>query len=390
MSSRLTLRPEEPGALRVAVVHNLKVGGAHRRLYEQMRHLEGRVNFVECVLESAAPVTSNPILVPVHVAADRAPSWKRPAHRYTDIGHLMAAYRRLARIVASLRLDAVWLNPDNRIQAPWVGPELARKSFYYCDEPRRFDYDKDTIHTTRRLTRIPYWPVRRLERALDRSTATRVPVIATNSHYTADAIRSAYGVNPEIVPCGISEVFSPGPSPERAHLLSVGTLIPAKGHDLVLQAAAQSGLGLPVHIVSHREDGGERQRLERLAASLRVALTIHIDVTDLQLRDLYRGAFATLYLAEREPFGLVSLEAQACGSPVIVAAEGGLPETLVDGVSGYVVARGTTEAAERLKMLAADVALRARLSSYGPKTRHAWTWGRSADHVAECLVKVAS
>ena len=48
-------------------------------------------------------------------------------------------------------------------------------------------------------------------------------------------------------------------------------------------------------------------------------------VPDATLRDLYRGALATVQMGVSEPLGLASMEAQACGSPVVVAGEGGLP-----------------------------------------------------------------
>ncbi len=377
------------GPLHVVLVHNVAEGGAHRRMVEQLRELDSRVTVQECVLQGAAPVTEDPIVVPLDERAGSAPGWRRPVSRYVDLLRLMVAYRRLARVVLRAGCDVIWLNPCRRIQTPWLGSRLARRCYYYCDEPRRIDYDPSVRASTRRRTRIPYWPLRMAERMLDRSTATSVAACAANSEFSAAEIRSAYGLRPTLVSCGISSLFTGRPTGSGDHLLSVGALIPSKGHDLAVEAAADCQLGLPLHIVSRRDAPAERRRLESLAERLEVRLTIHVGVTDLVLRDLYRDALATLYLAEREPFGLASIEAQACGSPVIVSAEGGLPETVVDGQTGFVVRRGTAEAAQRLRALAERPELRLRLSTCASTTASRWSWKESAARVALGLAEVA-
>jgi glycosyltransferase involved in cell wall biosynthesis len=156
------------------------------------------------------------------------------------------------------------------------------------------------------------------------------------------------------------------------HLLSVGTLIASKGHDLVIEAAARSGLDLPVVLVAHRGAADEEARLRAIADRWGVRLEIRTAVSDDELVGLYRAAFATLYLACAEPLGLVSLEAQACGSPAIVADEGGLPETVTDGKTGLVVRRDAASASQALLVLSRagrrDEMARAAASAPG----HSW------------------
>ena len=107
----------------------------------------------------------------------------------------------------------------------------------------------------------------------------------------------------------------------------------------MIEAVARSHVDRPVVLVAPRPEPSETHRLEALAARAGVRLDVRIGVDDVALRDLYRDALATVYVARREPLGLVALEAQAAGSPVIVADEGGLPETVADGRSGFVVPR---------------------------------------------------
>jgi glycosyltransferase involved in cell wall biosynthesis len=84
----------------------------------------------------------------------------------------------------------------------------------------------------------------------------------------------------------------------------------------------------------------------------------------------------------------VSLEAQACGCPVVVADEGGLPETLVDGVTGWRVQRNdATATARRLEQLE-DTLLRARMSAAAAAHGSASSWRASASVVARCIRSV--
>jgi glycosyltransferase involved in cell wall biosynthesis len=157
----------------------------------------------------------------------------------------------------------------------------------------------------------------------------------------------------------------------------------------VIEAAALAGGSWPVVVVAPRMDEVEYRRLMRIGEQRGVELTILIGVEDDELVRLYQRARATLYLARGEPFGLASLEAQACGSPVIVSKEGGLPETIVDGVSGWAVERSAREAAGKLKCLE-DVDVAQAMGLAGSRVARAWTWASSAEQLHEVLREVAS
>ncbi len=174
----------------------------------------------------------------------------------------------------------------------------------------------------------------------------------------------------------------------RQYLLSVGKLIPTKGHDLAIAAAGRARLEIPLLIVSHVSNPVEEARLHRLAGEAGVDLTIEVGLTDEQLVALYQDALVTLYLAQAEPFGLVSIEAQACGCPVIVSDEGGLPETIIDGITGWAVRRSIDAVAAALVRVRAAGALdelEAAASHHGAQ----WSWDRSARALLALLEQVA-
>src|SRR5581483_1904413 len=87
-------------------------------------------------------------------------------------------------------------------------------------------------------------------------------------------------------------------------------------------------------------DGPERANLERRANG---AATFLGRVSDEEIRDLYRRSTVTLLPGE-EDFGIVPLEAQACGRPVVALGRGGARATIVDGETGVLVAEGSAGA----------------------------------------------
>jgi glycosyltransferase involved in cell wall biosynthesis len=261
------------------------------------------------------------------------------------------------------------------LQAPTALLHTPAPSLYFCDEPRTPDEDPWIRATTNSATSWLYSGLYAAGRSLDRSATVAATRLATNSHYTAARIGAVYGRTAEVLPMGVPDTFTPTFAPPR-HLLSVGTLIPAKGHELVVQSAARANTRWPVVIVAPRPAPPAEQALRQLADSLGVELTVLTGIEDAELVEAYRAALATLYLARQEPFGLASLEAQACGSPVIVADEGGLPETLIEGATGYAVTRDGDQAAARIDALG-DEELRTGMAREAARHGGAHPWSRA-------------
>jgi glycosyltransferase involved in cell wall biosynthesis len=358
--------------MRIAVVHNLHAGGAARRLSGMVFALSARPDLTlrQFTLSSAVDlarvfpdpdptVGPDPHRIPAAMVrhsctAGLAPRWVRPPLRYLDFARLERAWRAVARAVDDWRPDAVFVNPCGLSDAaPAALRWLRAPSLLYCDEPRRVDYEPAARSSTNPSTRLVYGPLRVAMRRSDRAAVAAASMVATNSAYTADGIRAAYGRSARVVAPGVAELFTPAPSVgRRSHLLSVGALIPSKGHELAVRAAGLAGLRLPVVVVAARPDETEQRRLRRAADEAGVPLAVRVGVPDRELVTLYRDAYATLYLARAEPFGLVSLESQACGTPVIVSREGGLADTVDEGVTGFRVARDPTAVAARLAAMA--------------------------------------
>jgi glycosyltransferase involved in cell wall biosynthesis len=196
-----------------------------------------------------------------------------------------------------------------------------------------------------------------------------------------------------IAPCGVDlGLFSadgpPAPRPRRHRILSVGRLVPRKGVDLVIRAlphlAAAGFDDVELLIVGGGAEPGvlradpEARRLLDLARGLGVGekVTLQGQVARGAMPGIFRSADAVVCTPWYEPFGIVPLEAMACGVPVVAAAVGGLQDTVRDHVTGLHVPPLDPEAiANALAVLLGSPGLRAEMGAAGQaraRTRYSW------------------
>ena len=213
-------------------------------------------------------------------------------------------------------------------------------------------------------------------------------VIATCSDEAGEL--AALGVPPwqiSLVPCGVDvEAFSPdGPVAHRngrPRLLALGRLVERKGVATVIAALAE--LPEAELVVAGGPDPAEldpdpgyqalRAAADRHGVADRVVFTGGVARADVPA--LIRSADAVVCVPWYEPFGIVPLEAMACGVPVVASAVGGLTDTVVDRATGWLVpARDPVVLTSTLRTLLADPARRAAMGAAGRERVEQWyTW----------------
>jgi len=215
----------------------------------------------------------------------------------------------------------------------------------YCLSPMRYLYDMCGAYAqggAALQTRLLEGVAPGLRR-WDRAAARRAQPYWAISSFVARRIEQAYGFGAEVLhPPVNTDFFSPPPSHGRAvrpdpsaPYLVVSALTAYKRVDLVIEAARV--LKRRLWIVG---EGPMEGRLRRQAGP-----TVHFlgRVSDEELRDLYRAAAGLIFPTE-EDFGIVPLEAMACGRPVLALGRGGARETMIEGRTGAFFQPDTAEA----------------------------------------------
>jgi glycosyltransferase involved in cell wall biosynthesis len=218
--------------------------------------------------------------------------------------------------------------------------------------------------------------------------------VLTNSLYTKQILSERYGVEAGVLYPGVdTERFRPSVGPDGEYVLSVGALVPRKGHQFVVTALQRlpAASRPPLVVAANDSEPDEERRVRQLADKLGVELQVHRITDDRELVQLYCGARVFVYAAEREPLGLAPLEAMACGTPVVAVGEGGVRETVLDNVTGWLVERDMDAFAARLGSLLGDSAVRTRMSEAATEHVQAkWNSQRMMDRLEGALLKAAS
>lgn len=332
---------------RVALVHDYLVvrGGAERAL------------LALADLFPAAPIYTSVYrpksTLPEFAQLDVRPLWT------TNLPGTVTSYRRwvLAFALAFERLRLADFDLVISLSsgfAKGAGAD-ARLRFAWCLTPPRFLWPiGGSAESPSRLEALGRAGVGPFLRRLDLRGASRVDLFAAISENVRARIRRIYGRESEVLTPPIdTDMFRPRGSHvnrEDFYLL-VGRLVAYKRFDVVIEALAQ--LGRPLVICG---TGPDRQRLEAVAKQ-NVQFAGH--VSDAGLVDLYCGARAVIVPGE-EDWGMIGLEANACGCPVVAAAWGGNIETVRDGATGVLYdpnrPAGLTEGIRRLESLSFDPA----------------------------------
>ncbi len=167
---------------------------------------------------------------------------------------------------------------------------------------------------------------RKLLQQADLRGGRHVHAYAANSAEVRDRIRRFWRRDAQVIHPPVDvEYFGAATDGDRDYLLGVGRWIPYKRFDLMIDIAAEAGMPL-VLAGSGPAEAALRRRAGR-------SVRFEVRPTRERLRELYAGAAALLFPAH-EDFGIVPVEAQAAGTPVVGLARGGLLETVVHGATG--------------------------------------------------------
>lgn len=396
--------------LRIAAWHNLPSGGGKRALHAHVHGLLERGHSIEVWRPPTSDESYLPLsgLAPEHVVPLDWSDARRPsllARAGAEVGLLRAAERHCRQCAAEIDdggFDIVFANGCRFLRVPPLARFLRTPSAIYLNEPHRTLYEA--------LPRLPWaalpWPSSPLALARDsirvqglrilvreeQRNAAAFGAILANSLFSRESLLRAYGLEARVCYLGIDTALFTDQNKQREDtIIGVGAFAPEKNIAAVISALAELPEP-PPRLVWVGNVAAPRyfDKLKELAAASGVAYDARVNVSDGELVDLLNRAALMVYAPRLEPFGLAPLEANACGLPVVAVAEGGVRETVIDGVNGLLVAH-SADLAAAIARLRADPVLAQRLGRQGRAlVCERWSLSSAIDRIEQALLSVAS
>lgn len=327
----------------------------------------------EVVFEELARMRPDADLFAFFVAPDRKilgrpvhqTSWASLARRLSNYRVLFPAFPRMARSLDFRAYDLVVSSSFGLAKAVRLGK--GQTHVCYCHTPPRWLYDMSTEYLAtldggirRKLAKWLFGPLRRA----DLAGAKRVDVFVANSAFVAERIQRTYGRASIVVHPPVHVGRFRTDRPRQGYYFTLSRLVPYKRIDFLVEAFRS---------MPDRElvVGGGGPDLERLRKGAPGNVTFLGRVPESEAVRRMEECRAFVFAAE-EDFGIVPVEAQAAGTPVIALGRGGALETVIDGTTGVFFAEHTVEAFQaavlRLESLRLDrAAIRANALRFGPE-----------------------
>ncbi|MBI2310257.1 glycosyltransferase family 4 protein [Candidatus Collierbacteria bacterium] len=298
---------------KIAVIHNLTTGGAVRVLDETNRLLTQKYR-IKIFSPPKATFRKNNIIQNVldylHYVYISLPTY----------------YRRISREINDDGYDVAIIHHDTYLKAPFALIFLKIKSIYILHEPPREFHEPLYFHAP--LIKDKLFSILRIPIAiLDKISTKRASHVVVNSKFSKNKIDKTYGVKSIIIYPGFSRNLEKTIKDvkRKQFCLSVGSLLPYKGHDLTIKAIGMMSKKPQLVVVGNGREF-ENNNLKELAKIKGVRLRILEKVSDKKLKELYLSAKVYINSAYQEPFGLTSLEALSYGENLVTVDKCGTEE----------------------------------------------------------------
>jgi glycosyltransferase involved in cell wall biosynthesis len=340
--------------LRIAVWHNLPSGGGKRVLHDQVQGLVRRGHFVEVWCPSSADTAYLPLgdIVDEHVDVIRVrpPLTTLVLERYglhSDVPRrLRVLDRHCRRAAANIgdRFDVLFANSSVWFRAAPIARYAQIPTLLILGEPFRKLYE-----ALPRLAWLDPNPIKR--RALrrqaleERQAVEAFDQVLVCSMYSRESVLRAYGVDPWVCYPGVdTNRFVPSSASRGDYVVGLGAFLPEKNIEFIIRALALLAPNAPPLVwIGNLTSAPHLESLKTLARELGVPFDPRTRLDDGEVLALLQEARAMVYAPRLEPLGLAPLEAASCGTPVVAVAEGGVRETVIDGVTGFLVVNSDLE-----------------------------------------------
>jgi glycosyltransferase involved in cell wall biosynthesis len=303
--------------VRVAIVHHWFVTrGGGERVAECIASLFPEAE-IFTLLADAPGIPDDLRERRIHTSFLQKIPWAKNYHR-----HMMPLYPTATEALDLRGFDLVISSDSGPVKG--VRTDQNAVHICYCHSPMRYLYDGYESYRAQMgaVTRRIFSATANRVRRWDRLAAGRVSHFIANSEYVAGRIQRFYGRDSVVIHPPIDLHRANVSDAPKAHYLCAGRLVGYKKTELMIEACTRLGRELRI-----AGTGPEELRLRKLAAAAGPGITFLGEMTTEALWKEYANCRALLFAAD-EDFGMVPLEAQACGRPVIAYGAGGSLETV--------------------------------------------------------------
>jgi glycosyltransferase involved in cell wall biosynthesis len=356
--------------MKIAVWHNLPSGGGKRSLYHHVRGLLEKGHTVESWCPSTADQTYLPLseLTTEHILPL---NWKSRSavnplnqflNEYYNIVDKIAALdehcKQCADVINRGDFDVLFVNPCTFFRTTSIGQYVTIPKVLYLQEPYRWLYEAMPRLPWLALSAAdkPWWLSPRYARTFlknlvevqglrvqareELDNAKAFDLILVNSLFSRESVQRAYGIDSKVCYLGIdTDFFEPLSLPRQNMVVGLGAIYSGKGLERAVQAIStiKASERPTLTWIGNFADPQYLDKIEKLATSLEVNFIAKVRISDQEIVIFLNQASVMIYTPILEPFGFAPLEANSCGTPVVAIAEGGVRESVKEGINGFLV-----------------------------------------------------
>lgn len=351
--------------MKIAIFHELNFGGARRVVSEFSKRLseffEVDLYYVDAKEDKGIKkYVSKSFYYPFYPKKWKGNNWRIRLYKDTiELIDLYRLHKNIALDIQSRSYDYIFVHPSKFTQAPFLLRFLNNRCIYYCQEPLRIIYDPVASSNIRDIDfpRSLYeFLNRKIRKWIDLVNFKNASIVLTNSNFSKEFIEKSYGRKTTICYLGVDvNLFKPQNLEKTVDVLFIGNK--DNGYELLKKVTEMFKGRIKTRTI-FRENRSS--------------------ITDAELAKVYNESKVLVALNYNEPFGLIPLEAMACGIPVVAVGEGGYNESIIDNKTGFLISRDTGELYKRIKEIINDDKLRQKMSKNARKNILLnWTWDES-------------
>lgn len=366
--------------MKIAFFHELPVGGARRAVNEIAKQLKEK-HLVDLYLvdekfsKKEKKYFNHSFFYRFTPKTWKGKNWKVRLYKDTiELFQLFRLHEKIAKQIRKKNYDFLFINASKFTQAPFILRFNNSIKIYYCHDPHYRIIYESILKIPKNINSFKYVYEkinRYMRKIIDKINMEKADLIFANSNYTKIQFGKVYKKESLVCYLGVDEIFfKPYQVKKEIDILFIGSYEEVDGYYFLEKILKKMTIKPKVRILA----------IEKEWIS-----------DDYKLRNLYRKSKIVVCFTHNEPFGLVPLEAMACGVPIVAVNEAGYKESIIDNKTGFLISRNVEIAAKKIEFLLTHEDY---LVKFGKEARKNiiknWTWKENVKKIENILLKSLS